>query len=66
MLLQNNPVSPHLTHDFIYDIIIKLGATLKYIVVDKLVQETFYAKAVVEKEKVTGLFRWPMTKTSTC
>jgi bifunctional DNase/RNase len=48
MLLQNNPVAPNLANDFIYDIINKLGATLKYVVVDKLVQETFYAKTVID------------------
>jgi len=39
-----------LTHDFICSIISKLGATLKYVLVHKLIQETFYAKAFLERE----------------
>ena len=48
MELQKIQTSTRLTPDFICAIITSLGATLKYIVVDKLVQETFYAKAGLE------------------
>ena len=45
------PHSPELlTHDFICSIISKLGAVLKYVVVDELTEETFHAKAFLERE----------------
>jgi bifunctional DNase/RNase len=39
-----------LTHDFICSLISKLGAVLKYVVVDELTEETFHAKAFLERE----------------
>ncbi len=39
-----------LTHEFICSIISKLGATLEYVLVYKLIQETFHAKAFLERE----------------
>ncbi len=39
-----------LTHDFICSLIGKLGAVLKYVVVDELTEETFHAKAFLERE----------------
>ena len=39
-----------LTHDFICSIISNLGAVLKYVVVDELTEETFHAKALLERE----------------
>ena len=38
-----------LTHDFICSIINNLGAVLKYVVVDELIEETFHAKAFLER-----------------
>lgn len=43
------PLEP-LTHDFICSLIGKLGAVLKYVVVDELTEETFHAKAFLERE----------------
>jgi len=43
------PLEP-LTHDFICSLISKLGAVLKYVVVDELTEETFHAKAFLERE----------------
>ena len=43
------PLEP-LTHDFICSLIRKLGAVLKYVVVDELTRETFHAKAFLERE----------------
>jgi len=48
--LQKACSSRPLTHDFICSIISKLGAALKYVVVDELLQETYHAKAFLEKE----------------
>ena len=48
--LQEARSSKPLTHDFICSIISNLGAALKYVVVDELVQETFHAKAFLERE----------------
>ncbi len=50
MELKKIPPPAHLTHDFICSIITRLGATLKYVIIDRLSQETFYAKAVMERE----------------
>ena len=48
--LQEARSSKLLTHDFICSIISNLGAVLKYVIVDKLIDETFYAKAFLERE----------------
>ena len=48
--LQEASSSKPLTHDFICSIISKLGAVLKYVVVDELTEETFHAKAILERE----------------
>ena len=48
--LQEASSSKPLTHDFICSIISKLGAVLKYVVVDELTDETFYTKAILERE----------------
>jgi len=38
-----------LTHDFIYAIIVNLGAVLKHIIVHKLAGDTYHAKAFIER-----------------
>jgi bifunctional DNase/RNase len=43
------PIRP-LTHDFVCSVIDTLGATLKHIVVDGLQEETFHAKAILERD----------------
>ena len=48
--LQKAYSSKPLTHDFICSIISNLGAELKYVVVDELTEETFHAKAFLERE----------------
>ncbi|MFC1989448.1 bifunctional nuclease domain-containing protein [Chloroflexota bacterium] len=46
-----NPHSPELlTHDFICSVISKLGAVLKYVVVDELTEENSHAKTFLERE----------------
>ncbi|MCK5611924.1 bifunctional nuclease family protein [Candidatus Pacearchaeota archaeon] len=48
-LQQPYPVRP-LTHDFVCSVINTLGATLKRVVVDGLQEETFHAKAILERD----------------
>ena len=43
------PARP-LTHDFVCSVIDTLGATLKHVVVDGLQEETFHAKAILERD----------------
>lgn len=48
--LQKTHSSELLTHDFVCSIISSLGARFKYTVVDNLIDETYYAKAFLERE----------------
>lgn len=43
------PTRP-LTHDFVCSVINTMGAALKYVVVDGLQEETFHAKAILERD----------------
>ena len=43
------PARP-LTHDFVCSVISTVGATLKHVVVDGLEEETFHAKAILERD----------------
>lgn len=47
---QSAYTSEILTHDFICSIIRKLGADFKYVVVHELKEETYHAKALLERE----------------
>ncbi len=50
LLKVNASASGPLVHDLVCSIISKLGAALKYVVVDKFIQETFRAKVFLERE----------------
>ena len=53
LLKINACASGPLIHDFVCSVISKLGATLKYVVVDKFIQDTFHAKVFLEREGET-------------
>ena len=48
--LQDIPVARPLTHDLLRNVISNLGAEVKYIVVNDLNNDTFYAKIIMEVE----------------
>jgi bifunctional DNase/RNase len=48
--MQNVPVSRPLTHDLLGSVVSALGATVSQVVINKLADETFYAKLIIEVE----------------
>ncbi len=48
--MQNVPVSRPLTHDLLSSIVSALGATVTQVVINRLADETFYAKLIIEVE----------------
>ncbi len=48
--MQNVPVSRPLTHDLLSSVVSALGATVTQVVINRLADETFYAKLIIEVE----------------
>jgi bifunctional DNase/RNase len=48
--MQNVPVSRPLTHDLLSAVVSALGATVSQVVINRLADETFYAKLIIEVE----------------
>ena len=46
--MQNVPVSRPLTHDLLSSVVSALGATVTQVVINRLADETFYAKLIIE------------------